>query len=106
MDSLPNALLMLLRSMNFSSANIVSNPIANSSSWSGPPVSSGDPGFQLSVGAGIPENGFIQVAQLNSVREDLLFGTYRALIKMTSVPGTCTSFFWVSNSLSQSPIAY
>jgi hypothetical protein len=83
-------------SMNFTGANIVSNPIANFSNWVGPPVSAGDPGVQLSVGAGIPPNGFVQVAQMNSVREDLLFGTYRALLKITSVPGTCTSFFWVS----------
>jgi hypothetical protein len=83
--------------MNFSSANIASNPIANHSNWFKPPVSSGDAGLQLGVGAGIPTNGFVQVAQMNSVREDMLFGTYRALIKMTSVPGTCTSFFWVSD---------
>jgi hypothetical protein len=93
------ALLTLLHRMNFSSADVVSNPIANASNWYGPPVSSGDPGVQLSVGAGIPQNGYVQVAQMNSVREDLLFGTYRALLKITPVAGTCSSFFWVSISL-------
>lgn len=94
---------MLLHSMNFTNFNVVSNPIANSSNWSGPPVSSGDPGVQLSVGAGVPQNGFVQVAQMNSVREDLLFGTYRALLKMASGPGTCTSFFWVSHPVPEFP---
>jgi hypothetical protein len=82
-------------SMNYTSLNVVSNPIANASNWIGLPVSAGDPGVQLSVGGGIPPNGFVQVAQMNSVRQDLLFGTYRALLKVTSVPGTCTAFFWV-----------
>jgi hypothetical protein len=86
--------------MNFTSLNVVSNAIANSSNWTGPPVSAGDPGVQLSVGSGIPANGYVQVAQMNSVREDLLFGTYRALLKMTPLAGTCTSFFWVSIRLS------
>ena len=84
--------------MNFTGANILSNPIADALNWTGPPVSSGDPGVQLSVGAGIPPNGFVQVAQMNTVRADLLFGTYRALLKIASVSGTCTSFFWVSIS--------
>jgi hypothetical protein len=82
--------------MNFTGLNVVSNPIANASDWTGPPVSAGDPGVQLIVGAGVPANGFIQVSQMNSVRQDLLFGTYRALLKITAIPGTCTSFFWVS----------
>lgn len=82
--------------MNFISLNVVSNPISNASNWIGPPVSAGDPGVQLSVGGGIPPNGFVQDAQMNSVRQDLLFGTYRALLKVTSVPGTCAAFFWVS----------
>ena len=82
--------------MNFTAANVVSNPIANASNWLGPPVSGGDPGVQLSVGAGIPANGFVTVGQMNSVREDLLFGTFRAGLKFTAVPGTCTAFFWVS----------
>ncbi|PMD41414.1 glycoside hydrolase family 16 protein [Hyaloscypha variabilis F] len=83
--------------MNFTGLNAVSNPIMNSSNWVGPPVSNGDPGIQLSVGGGVPGNGFVQVAQINSVRKDLLWGTFRALIKATPVPGTCTAFFWYFN---------
>ena len=96
---LEGILLTSPASMNFTSLNVMSNPIANASNWVGPPVSAGDPGVQLSVSGGVPPNAFVQVAQMNSVRQDLLFGTYRALIKATSVPGTCTAFFWVSISL-------
>ena len=84
--------------MNFTGLNVKSNPVANSTNWVGPPVSAGDPGLQLIVGGGVPANGFVQVAQVNSVREDLLYGTYRALIKTTHIPGSCTAFFWVSDS--------
>ena len=55
-----------------------------------------DPGVQLIVDGGNPTDGYIKSAQMNSVREDLLFGTYRALMKLPSVSGTCGAFFWVS----------
>jgi hypothetical protein len=90
--------------MNFTAKDVVSNPIANTSNWIGPPVSAGDPGVQLSVGGGIPPNGYVPVAQMNTVREDLLFGTYRALVKITPVAGTCTAFFWVNLALLSSRI--
>jgi hypothetical protein len=82
--------------MNFSIQNVVSNPILDANNWTGPGIFGGDPGVQLSVGPGIPSGGYIQVAEMDSSREDLLWGSYRAAIKLTLTPGTCSAFFWVS----------
>lgn len=91
---------------DFTLNNIVSNPMPNSSAWSGPGTKGPDPGVQLIV-SGEP-GGFIQSdgggipsAQMNSNRQDLRYGTFRALMKLPSVSGTCSSFFWVFSSLKQ-----
>lgn len=85
--------------MNFTIQNVVSNPTLDANNWTGPGEFGGDPGVQLSVGGGIPANGYVQVAEMDSAREDLLWGTYRAAMKLTLVPGTCSAFFWVSLQL-------
>ncbi|KAK3692663.1 concanavalin A-like lectin/glucanase domain-containing protein [Podospora appendiculata] len=36
-------------------------------------------------------------AEVDSSRLDLSYGTFRALMKMSSVPGTCAAFFWYFN---------
>ena len=82
--------------MNFTIQNTVSNPVLNATKWTGPGEFGGDPGLQLSVNGGIPANGYVQVAEIDSARDDLLWGTYRAAMKLTLVPGTCSAFFWVS----------
>jgi beta-glucanase (GH16 family) len=75
----------------------------NASAWSGPGTKGSDPGVQLIV-SGVSDGGFSQSgigygyiagAQMNSVRQDLRYGTFRALMKLPSVNGTCSSFFWV-----------
>lgn len=80
---------------NATITNVVSNAFANSTSWNGPSLFSGDPGLQLIVRGGIPENGYVPVAELDSRRVDMRYGSYRAAIKTTSVPGTCGAFYWV-----------
>jgi hypothetical protein len=77
----------------------MSNPLANNFSYTGPSQRGGDAGLQLYVQGGIPRDGFVPAAQINSVREDMLWGSYRASIKLTDVPGTCAAFFWVSSNL-------
>jgi len=83
--------------MNFSIDNVASNPILDPNTWDGPGEFSPDPGVQLLVRGGVPVNGYVQVAEVDSAREDLLWGTYRAAMKLTLVPGTCSAFFWVSS---------
>lgn len=76
--------------------NVVSNPVVDNSSYTGPGVYGIDAGLQLYVRGGIPQAGLVPVAEVNSVREDMLWGSYRAAIKLTNKPGTCGAFFWVS----------
>jgi hypothetical protein len=82
--------------MNFTTLNVASNPILNATNWTGPGEFGGDPGLELTVNGGIPANGYVQTAEIDSAREDLLWGTYRAAMRLTLVPGTCSAFFWVS----------
>ncbi|KUJ09920.1 glycoside hydrolase family 16 protein [Mollisia scopiformis] len=84
--------------MQFSLDNIVSNPLPNASTWSGPGTKGADPGVQLQVSGGVPKDGYIVGAQMNSNRQDLRYGTFRALMKLPSVNGTCSSFFWYFNN--------
>ena len=51
-------------------------------------------GVRLAVGSRTVE-GMVPVAEMDSHRRDLLWGTFRASMKLTDVPGTCAAFFWV-----------
>jgi hypothetical protein len=79
-------------------SQVISNPLLNNFSFSGLSQLGGDAGLQLYVSGGIPSDGLVPVAEVNSVREDMLWGSYRAAMKLTLVPGTCGAFFWVSIS--------
>lgn len=50
--------------------------------------------LELVVGSNLLA-GAVPAAEMDSTREDLHWGSYRAGIKMTSVSGTCGAFFWV-----------
>lgn len=82
--------------MNFSIDHIQPNPLLGAMNWTGHGINGGDPGAQLLVGGGIPAGGYVPVAEMDSSREDLLWGSYRAALKITPVSGTCAGFFWVS----------
>ncbi|KAL5329333.1 hypothetical protein ACEPPN_002844 [Leptodophora sp. 'Broadleaf-Isolate-01'] len=83
--------------IRFVSDNVKLNRISNPMNWTGPGELGGDPGLQLTVGAGVTPDGFTRSAQLNSARQDMLWGSYRALLKLPSVSGTCSAFFWYFN---------
>ncbi|KAI9649014.1 hypothetical protein NHQ30_001580 [Ciborinia camelliae] len=83
--------------MNYSINQVASNPILDEYTWSGNGEFGVDPGVQLTVSGGNPTNGFVQTAEMDSAREDLLWGTYRAAMKLTLTPGTCSAFFWYFN---------
>ena len=80
---------------NASLANVVANPLKNKDEWAGEGVKGGDAGLQLWVKGGVPRDGLVGMAEVTTVREDLLFGTWRVGMKTTGVGGTCGAFFWV-----------
>jgi len=88
--------MLVFPGMNYTIDNVISNPITDANIWTGPGMLGGDPGLHLTVDGGIPRDGYVKVAQLDSSRNDLLWGSYRASMKLTLTPGTCAAFFWVS----------
>lgn len=54
-------------------------------------------GLQLIVRQDLID-GMVPVAEVDTARLDLSYGTFRASMKLTTIPGTCAAFFWVSIS--------
>ena len=52
-------------------------------------------GLQLVVRAAQVDD-MVPVAEIDTARLDVVFGSYRAGLRLTDVPGTCSAFFWVS----------
>jgi hypothetical protein len=52
-------------------------------------------GVQLVVRSGIVD-GMVPVAELDTRRLDLFWGTFRASMRVARLGGTCAAFFWVS----------
>lgn len=76
--------------------NVVTNPVKNQYDWSGDGINGGDAGIQLIVRGGDPGKGnLIPMAEMVTNRTDILFGSFRAGIKIAGVNGTCGAFFWV-----------
>ncbi|KAK0621479.1 glycoside hydrolase, family 16 [Bombardia bombarda] len=71
----------------------VDNIAANPSSDGGEGVTAG---LQLVVRNQLVD-GMVPVAEIDTERLDLYWGTFRASIKVTDVPGTCAAFFWYFN---------
>jgi hypothetical protein len=55
-----------------------------------------DAGLELVVGSELLD-GMVPVAELDTQRLDLLWGTFRASMKVSGVEGTCAAFFWVGD---------
>lgn len=83
-------------STNFTTSNVLSNPILDAINWTGPGVLGGLPGMQLVVSGGTPSSQYIQTAQVNSVRTDLVYGSFRFLANLPKLKGTCSAMFDVS----------
>ena len=75
--------------------NVVANPLKSQYDWAGNGVNGGDAGLQLFVRGGIPQNGLIPISEVATARNDVLYGSFRAGMKVTGTPGTCGAFFWV-----------
>jgi hypothetical protein len=55
----------------------------------------GNRGLELVVRSELVD-GMVPVAELATRRLDLMWGTFRAGMKVSRVGGTCAAFFWVS----------
>lgn len=76
--------------------NVATNPLKNKDEWSGDGINGGDAGVQLIVRGGEPpKGGSVPMAEMSTNRTDMLYGSFRAGIKLTATNGTCGAFFWV-----------
>ena len=79
--------------------NVVTNPLKNKGEWSGDGINGGDAGVQLIVRGGEPpKGGSVPMAEMSTNRTDILYGSFRAGIKLTATNGTCGAFFWVRSA--------
>ncbi|KAJ4319041.1 hypothetical protein N0V94_004092 [Neodidymelliopsis sp. IMI 364377] len=84
--------------------NIVPNPLQNTSAgWSSPSLQGANvaAGLQLIVRAALTPENLVSTAQIESVRDDIRFGSFRAYVKSTPVNGTCAASFWYHNDSSE-----
>lgn len=80
--------------------NIVLNPLADiSAGWNSPSIQGPDvdAGLQLFVRSDLINETLVSTGQVQSTREDIQFGSFRAYIKSTDVSGTCAATFWYHN---------
>lgn len=80
--------------------NVVANPLNSTYGWTGRGVFGGDPGLQIYVRGGIPKDGLVPMGEIATARVDMLYGSFRAAIKLSDTPGTCAAFFWVCTTRS------
>ncbi|OAA64262.1 glycoside hydrolase, family 16 [Niveomyces insectorum RCEF 264] len=53
-------------------------------------------GLELTVKADLV-GGMVPVSEIDTNRTDIMYGTFRAGMKLTNVSGTCSAFFWYFN---------
>ncbi|KAH8879869.1 concanavalin A-like lectin/glucanase [Thozetella sp. PMI_491] len=73
----------------FSANNVAANPSGAT-----------DPGLALMVRAQRVE-GMVPVAEIDTERMDLFWGSFRASLKLSKTPGTCAAFFWYFNDTAE-----
>lgn len=74
--------------------NVIANPLKNSKAWSGESKFGGDAGLELWV-RGQHQDGLVSGAELVSLRNDSLLGSFRVGMKLSNSSGTCGAFFFV-----------
>jgi len=74
--------------------NVVTNPLKDSKAWSGEAKLGGDAGLQLWV-RGQHQDGYVSGAEVVSLRNDSLLGSFRVGMKLSNSSGTCGAFFFV-----------
>jgi hypothetical protein len=70
--------------------NVIENAV-NKDNYTG--ILGGAPGLRLQVNP--VKDEYVPVSQIDSAREDLFYGTYRASLWLTGTAGTCSAWYWV-----------
>lgn len=90
-------------------SNVVANPISGAMNWSGPGALGGDPGLQVwarsrihNLADGDHIDSLVGMGEITSLRDDMLYGSFRVGLKTSPVNGTCSAFFWVSTRANRS----
>ncbi|KAH7053202.1 glycoside hydrolase family 16 protein [Macrophomina phaseolina] len=78
--------------------NVIPNPLKHSQDWAGESVNGGDPGLQLVVRSQTVDEMVTFGEVATRTRADMLYGSFRIAMKVTTVPGTCAAFFWFRNN--------
>jgi hypothetical protein len=83
--------------------NVVLNPLASREDWTGEGKLGGAPGLQIWVRGqqnllGPVGDQMVRSGEIDSLRRDMRYGSFRVGMKMSDVPGTCAAFFWVSQT--------
>lgn len=73
--------------------NIISNPVKNLTAGS-EGINGGPSGIELYVRKVNQGERYVPVAELDSYRSDMLYGSFRAAFQTTKINGTCAAFFW------------
>ena len=79
---------------DFDIANVELNPLKDPHAWTGDSKNGGDAGLRLWV-RGDHSSPLVGCAEVATVRDDTLYGSYRVGMKLSSQNGTCGAFFWV-----------
>ncbi|KAF3031289.1 hypothetical protein E8E12_001111 [Didymella heteroderae] len=80
--------------------NVILNPARDPSVAPDGPSLQGtdiDAGLQLIVRSELAEGNLVSSGQIQSIREDVRFGSFRAYMRSTPIDGTCAASFWYHN---------
>lgn len=75
--------------------NVISNPAKNATDPEG--INGDQAGLELYVRKLGSDTAHVSVAEVDSARTDLQYGSFRAGIKATAISGTCGAFFWYNS---------
>ncbi|KAI1457078.1 glycoside hydrolase family 16 protein [Annulohypoxylon moriforme] len=90
---------------SYTPQNVISNNIANEQVFEGSGTKGGDAGLNLVVKSEI-QNGMVTGADVSTTDVHYFHGTFRAGIKVTDIPGTCSAFFWYMNDTQEIDIEF
>ncbi|PNS19322.1 Beta-glucanase [Sphaceloma murrayae] len=93
--------------------NVLPNPLPSEWDWAGQGVNGGDPGLQLWVRGKdsllrteSDASQSVRTGEIAVLRSDMLYGSFRVGMKMSSDSGTCAAFFWYRNDTSELDLEY